>query len=259
MEDKSKLNLRNLLFHFKFLYLKNNKEKYEDCERECHENLHDLIKENVEYFANNYAGSTRMFYAIPLSVLEQHKPSEIYELSEKFNVSATGLYGLPYDNQTDLVFTDLYGNPFLLAVYKNTKGYKNSKDCYEFYIYNMNNQGCLYNFSIKTMDDVFAKEHIDALKNMRNYQKAYYDKVEASHKRYEEIKKYSDYITVKYIKTCYAHCIKEVRIKKDIPITLTSDEIAKYADGWNYCFGAVISKSCETDEEDVYRVKIYTD
>lgn len=50
-----------------------------------------------------------------------------------------------------------------------------------------------------------------------------------------------------------------MRVKKNIPIDISSTEIAKYADGWNYCFGGSINKIDENDEEIVYKVRINTD
>lgn len=158
--------------------------------------------------------------------------------------------------KSNLAVTDCYGTPFLLSAY-SPKGYTVSS--YEFQVYNMNGQGLLYSFDESLKEDKFSKEHLDELEKMRDYQKAYYDKIEASRNRYEEIKKCKDYISIKATGSGYAYCIKEVTIKKNIPIQLTTNEIAKYADGWNYCFGGSISKNREDDNETVYRVRINTD
>lgn len=257
MKDKAE-NLRDLLHYLKSKWLKNNKpDEYEKADERCRQELYKMVKDNVEYFSGDIrCNLNQAFYTIPISVLRRHTPSEICELAKKFNESATGVYGFEYDNQTNLAITDLYGNPFLLSAF-SPNGYL--VNCYEFYVYNMNGQGLLYSFTESLKENKFTKEHLDTLEKMKDYQKAYYDKIEASRNRYAEIKKYKDYILMKTISSGYAHCIKEVVIKKDIPIELSTDEIAKYADDWNYCFGGSISKISEDDNEITYRVRINTD
>lgn len=256
MKDKAE-DLRDLLHYLKYDLKKNNPEEYKKADDICKEELYEMITNDVDYFTNNvYCNLNNVFYTIPISVLRRHKPSEICELARRFNKSATGIYGLKFDNQTHLAVTDCYGTPFLLSAY-SPNGYIVSS--YEFRVYNMNGQGLLYSFDESLKEDKFSKEHLDELERMRDYQKAYYDKIEASHNRYEEIKKCKDYISIKVTGSGYAHCIKEVTIKKDIPIQLTTNEIAKYADGWNYCFGGSISKIREDENETVYRVRINTD
>ena len=257
MKDKTE-NLRNLLYYMKNKWLKqNNPKEYEKADERCKEELYGMVKENVEYFSGDIQCSlNQVFYTIPIYILRKHKPSEICELARGFNKTATGIYGFNFDNQTHLAVTDCYGTPFLLSAY-SPKGYM--VNAYEFSIYNMNGQGLLYKFTESLKEDKFTKEHLDELEKLGSYQKAYYDKIEADRNRYEEIKKYKAYIDIKFVKSGYAHCIKEVIIRKDIPIELTADEIAKYADDWNYCFGGSISKIREDEKVRVYRVKIYTD
>ena len=177
-------------------------------------------------------------------------------MARRFNKSATGIYGLKYDNQTGLVITDIYGNPFMLMAL-SPNGYL--VDNYEFTVYNINGQGCLYRFTESLKEDKFSKEHLSELWKLEDYRKAYYDKIEASHNRYEEIKKYKEYISIKCVETGYAYCVKEVTIKKNIPIKLDRNEIAKYADGWNYCFGGSVSQIEDNNIQTVYRVRINTD
>lgn len=257
MKDKAE-NLRDLLHYLKSKWLKTNKpDEYAKADERCREELYEMVKENVEYFAGDIqCNLNEAFYTIPISVLRRHKPSEVCELARRFNKSATGIYGFEFDNQTHLAVTDCYGNPFMLSAF-SPKGY--TVNCYEFRIYNMNGQGLLYEFTESLKEDKFTKEHLDELEKMKDYQKAYYDKIEASRNRYAEIKKYKDYIDIKRTGSGYAHEIKEVTIKKDIPIELSTNEIAKYADGWNYCFGGSISKIREDENETVYRVRINTD
>lgn len=257
LKDKSE-NLRDLLHYMKSKWLKQNKpEEYVKADERCREELYEMVKENVEYFAGDVrCNLNQAFYTIPIWVLRKHKPSEICELAMRFNKSATGIYGFEFDNQTHLAVTDCYGTPFLLSAF-SPKGY--TVNCYEFRIYNMNGQGLLYEFTESLKEDKFTKEHLDELEKMGEYQKAYYDKIEANRNRYAEIKKYAEYIKVERVGSGYAHEIKEVTIKKDIPIELSTNEIAKYADGWNYCFGGSISKVREDENVKVYRVRINTD
>ena len=91
------------------------------------------------------------------------------------------------------------------------------------------------------------------------HQKVFHDKIEADLDKYEEIKKFAEYILVEVTGSGYAYVTKEVTVKKDIPIELSANEIAKYADDWNYCFGGSITKIREDDDAIVYHVKIYTD
>ena len=256
--EKKVENLRDLLYYLKSNWLKNNKpDEYNKADSECKKELYNMVVDNVNYFTGSVrCNLNQVFYTIPISVLRESKPSDICELAIRFNKSATGIYGLEFDNQTHLAVTDCYGNPFLLTAY-SPEGYIVSS--YEFRVYNMNGQGLLYSFEESIKDDKFTESHLDELEKLSDYQKEFYRKIELDHNRYEEIKKYSSYITVKWISTGYAHCIKEVTVKKDIPIKVSKDEIAKYADDWNYCFGGSITKIKENDNETVYSVRINTD
>ena len=248
-------NLRNILHYIKsnVRFKKEIDEKYKSHDNECKNIIYDAVVDNVRYFAGSvYSNLNNIFYTISTYVLERISPAQFYELQNKFNTSATGFYGLYWDNQTNVCVTDIYGNPFILYCFKHSKAY-------EFNVYNMNGQGLLYTFVEPIESEHFSSKNIAELKKMRDYQIKYYDKLKKSADRYNEIKQYKDYIIIELIKTGYAHCIKKVRIKKNIPITLTLEEIAKYADDWNYCFGGNISKIGETDDEIIYQVKIHTD
>lgn len=256
MKDKVE-NLRDLLFHLKSRdgWLKKNRpEEYEAMDKRCKEELYNMVAKEVEYFSKKvYCNLNEVIYTIPISILRRNKPSDIYELQQRVNGLATGVFGFEYDNQTSLAVTNCYGSPFRMYVSAYDKKY------YEFTIYNSNAQGILYRFSELKKDDSFTKEHLDELEKIEEYQKEYYKKLEEDRNRYIEIKKYAEYIKIERVSSGYAHCIKEVTVKKDIPITLTSSEIAKYADSWNYCFGGSISKIREDNNETVYRVRINTD
>lgn len=255
MVKEEKKTPRELLWHFKHDIT--DQAKREEYDKECRDKLYDVITEDTKYFRKAmYSNLSEVIYTISLYTLAQHKPSEVCEFARRFNKSATGIYGLEYDNQTDIAVLDLYGNPFKMLAF-SPNGYTVKQ--YEFRFYNMNGQGLLYEFTENLKDDKFSKEHLDELWKLKERQDKYYADIKADHDRYEEIKKYKDYIKVEQISSGYAHCVKEVTVKKDIPIEISSQEIAKYADGWNYCFGGSISKTKETDEEIVYRVRINTD
>lgn len=246
---------RELLWHFKHDI--SDPQKREEYDKQCRENLYDVITEDTKYFKSAmYTNLSEVIYTISLYTLERRKPSEVCEFVRRFNRSATGIYGLKYDNQTDIAVLDLYGNPFKMQAF-SPKGYMVNK--YEFKFYNMNGQGLLYSFTEDLDKDEFSKEHLKELWKLKEYQDKYYADIKASRDRYEEIKKYKDYINIEHISSGYAHCVKRVRVKKNIPIDISSTEIAKYADGWNYCFGGSINKIDENDEEIVYKVRINTD
>lgn len=250
-----KVTPRELLWHFKHDIT--DEEKRKEYDKQCRENLYDVITEDTKYFKSVMRTNlSEVIYTISLYTLEKKKPSEVCEFVRRFNKSATGIYGLEYDNQADVAVLDLYGNPFKMLAF-SPKGYMVNK--YEFNFYNMNGQGLLYSFTEDLNKDEFSKEHLKELWKLKEYQDKYYADIKADHDRYEEIKKYKDYISIERISSGYAYCVKEVKVKKNIPIQLTSNEIAKYADGWNYCFGGSINKIAENDEEIIYRVRINTD
>ena len=250
-----KNGLRNLLYHLKSDWLKtNNPTEYKEKEEICKEKLYGLVKDNIEFF-HQYYGLSEVCLCISTYTLKKHKPSEICKLNRRFNDASTGLYGLQYDNETQILLTDNYGNTFKMLAH-SPEGY--SVDNYEFHIYTMTGH-LLYEFSEPLSNDSFSSEHLMEIEKMRDYEKSYYKSVEQSKNRYKEICQYKDYIKVEYISGGYAHCIKQVTINKKIPITLTLNEIAKYADDWNYCFGGSISKIDEDDEYIKYSVRIHKD
>lgn len=244
-------NLRDLLHYLK--YKDESDKDYQEYDKVCREKLYDMVTDNVKYFVGDvYCNLDNVVYMLPSYTMNKLSPKEIYELQNRFNKSATGIYGLKYDNQTNLALMDLYGNPYLMYVFTE-------KDNYDFNFYNMNGQGLLYSFSEPKDSKNISTEHFKELRKLRDFQIDYFKKKEADRNRYQEIKKYSEYIDVRTIGSGYVHMLKEVHIKKNIPIKLSENEIAKYADGWNYCFGGNITKMDEDENETVYRVKIHTD
>lgn len=246
----SELNLRNLLY-----YIKNKKSSDKEKDKELKDNIYDVIKDDCEYFSNCKSKSnlTNIIYTISKYDLRDMKLSEIIELKERFNKNATGMYGLEFDNQTKLAVLDIYGNPFIISVYNFDKKY------YMAYFYTMNGQKQLYCCKVSKEDDHFSAEQYKEIETLNDKQKQYYKDLETRYERHKEIEGYKEYIKVKHIKSGYAHTIKEVTIKKDIPIELSEEEIVEYADGWSHNFGYSISKVEENDESIIYRCRINTD
>ena len=110
-----KYNLRNLLFYMKYKNTANNSDRISKCK----ENLYEAVKENVEFFTNsdNYMyANPKMYFTVPMSSLLQPNGmtlDKLIEIQEQFNTSATGLFGLKYDNLASIVLIDSYGHPFL--------------------------------------------------------------------------------------------------------------------------------------------------
>lgn len=251
--EKCKYNIRNLLYHLKSDYLKNEKpEEYKNAVYDCKDVLYDAVKENVEYFRDVYCNLNNIYYSISKWAIEKHAPIEIYELQDIFNKSATGMYGLTYDNQTNLLISDSYGRTFLMTI-------SNSGKYLEFKFWTSTGHGLIHKFTEPIDAEKFSKENLKSINELASYQNKYNDEIEKNKRRYEEIKQYKDYITVKRVGSGYAHEIKEVTVKKYIPIKLETEEIAKYADNWNYCFGGSIQGIRETEDSTIYRIKIYTD
>lgn len=248
-------SLRNLLYYLKTEQYQNDPNIKKEQEEICKKNIFDTIVDHVSYFSKIKRISSVNLH-ISIYTFAQMKPSEVCKLSKRFNESATGLYGLLFDNNTNVCIEDGYGNPYIMLA-MSPKNYT-VKD-YRFIFYNPNGQGLLYEFSESLENDKFTPEHIKELHKLKEKQEAYYTKQKCDKERYEEIKKYFQYITVEYVSNGYAHCVKNVHVKKDIPIYLTTEEIAKYADDWNYCFGGSVSLISENEVEKVYRVRIHTD
>lgn len=254
MKEKAE-NLRDLLFHLKSDYLKEYRhDEYQQMDQRCRENLYGMVSKETDYFAHNLrCNLNTAIYVISKYVLERNKPSVIAELQDRFNGIATGIFAFEFDNQTELVVSDIFGNPYRMHIFSI------GKNTYDFSFYNMNGQGLLLSFSEPKDAERFSQEHLKEIDNLMNYQKQYYEKLENDRKRRNEINQYKDYISVKRISSGYAHYYAETTIKKTIPITLTKDEIVRYTDGWSHNFGNSISVIREDENEIVYKVRINTD
>lgn len=254
---KIKYKLRDMLHHLKSendWLLKNEPEKYEIADKECKENIYEAVKENIEFFSKHpkmFANQT-VYFEISISSLDYKNMTldDVLEIKEQFYQSVTGLYGRRFDNSNHLLLSDGYGRKFLFSVYKN-------KSSYDVNVYDMSGQRLLVQFNTK--ENILNKEQIKLLNNSHNVLTEQYEQEKQSINRYEQIKKYTEYIKIERIKNGYAQYEAKVTIKKDIPIELSEYEIAKYTDNWNYCFGGKISNVSKTEDEKIYYVIVYTD
>ena len=237
-------------------FLKNEPEKYEIADKECKENIYEAVKENIEFFSKHpkmFANQT-VYFEISISSLDYRGMTldDVLEVKEQFYQSATGLYGRRFDNSNHLLLRDVCGRKSLFSVYKN-------KSSYDVNVYDMSGQRLLVQFNTK--ENILNKEQIKLLNNAHNVLMEQYEQEKQSINRYEQIKKYAEYIKIENIKNGHAQYESRVTIKKDIPIELSEYEIAKYTDNWNYCFGGKINKNSyiSNDKEDVYDVIVYID
>jgi hypothetical protein len=248
-----KYNLRNLLWHLKHKGLKDEPERIAECQA----NLYDAVADNISYFtdwrSNHLISNPDLYYTIPISHFNSFYGltlDKFIEIQERFNNAATGLFGLKYDNSAHILITDIYGHSFstLCSFHNNT---------YELHVYDMSGQKYLCH--IITKDPQLTPDQIKQLEHCHDTLMELYEQSKASHNRYQQILKYKDYIRTENRKSGYAHYTCDVYVRKDIPIDITEHEIAKYVDGWNYCFGGHISATGETETEHKYHVKVYTD
>ena len=250
-----KYNLRNLLWHMKHKGLKDEAERI----AECKEQLYDAVEDNVNYFTNwkenCLSGNADIYYSIPMSHFEPFwglTLDKFLEIKDRFNKAATGLFGFQYDNCAHIVLTDTYGRPFIASCY-----YHEHTKSYELHVYSMNGQTSLCR--ITTKNPQLTKEQICEMQKCHDNLMEYYEQQKASANRYQQICKYKDYIRQDNYTKGYAQYTCDIYVRKDIPIELTEHEIAKYVDGWNYCFGGKIFACGETDTEQRYRLTVYTD
>lgn len=252
-----KYNLRNLLWHMKYKGLKDETEKIVECKKQIYEAVEDNINYFTNYEENCLISNPDVFYSIPMSLFEPRPYhcltlDKLIEIQERFNNAATGLFGLRYDNSANIVLTDIYGHPFLTYC-----RYQPHTKSYVLNIYSMNGQIQLH--SISTKDPHLTKEQVTEMKKCHDKLMEYYEERKESANRYQQILKYKDYIRRENYKSGYAQYTCDVYIRKDIPIELTEHEIAKYIDGWNYCFGGDIHVTGENEKERIYSVTVYTD
>lgn len=266
MKDKN-MGLRDLLYYLKNDYLKkNDPEKYVEKDNVCKEELYNQVKDNVEYFTkhnNKVCTNANMYFQIPISRIGRMKPSELCELSRNFYKSATGLFGLQNDGLTHLILTE-GDNAYLLSCFSPI-GYMVND--YEIRVYNLSGYGCLLSFNIPLSVDKFSDDQLKELKRLPKIVEENNKKEMESRLRCQELKSYTGtYLFKKYISNGYAHKIVEVEVMNNIPTKIDINEIAKYADDWNYCFGGKINERIKTQEEQdlqrdskIYSVRISTD
>lgn len=260
MQDNKK-GLRDLLHHLKNNYLKDNKpEEFKERDDNCKKNLYDFVRKDVEYFTNHnnkVCTNANVHFEIPISCLNRMKPSELCELSRRFNKAATGLFGLQYDNLTKLIITDHNNNAFLLSCFSPI-GY--SVKNYEIMVYNLSGYGCLLSFTIPLNVDKFTTDQLKEFNRLADIVEENNQKEIKSKLRYKDLKSYEGtYLKRTYISSGYAHKVVEVEVMNNIPTEINETEIAKYADDWNYCFGGRINLVRTTDKSKIYNVRINTD
>lgn len=223
---------------------------------ECKEQLYDAVTDNIDYFTdwkgNHLISNPDVYYTIPMSHFAPWYGltlDKFIEINDRFNKAATGLFGLTYDGCARLLLTDGYGHPFrVFCHYDKT---------YTLIVYDMT--GCIALHSITTKNPQLTKEQVAEMQKCHDKLLEHYEKQKASANRYQQIRKYSDYIRKDNYHNGYAQYTCDVYVRKDIPIELTEYEIAKYIDNWNYCFGGRICAAGETDTERKYSVTVYTD
>ena len=249
-----KYNLRNLLWHLKHKGLKDEPERIAECQA----NLYDAVADNSSYFTywrnNNLTSNPDLYYTIPISHFNSFYGltlDKFIEIQERFNNAATGLFGLKYDSSAHILITDIYGHSF------QTHCWKHNNQVYELNVWDMSGQRHLC--KITTKDPLLTHDQVKQLERCHDTLMELYEQSKASHNRYQQILKYKEYIRIENHQNGYAHYTCDVYVRKDIPIELTEHEIAKYVDGWNYCFGGHISVAGETETERKYRVKVHTD
>lgn len=216
------------------------------------QDLYEAIKNNINFFKEK--GNYHYYFTLPMSIMTSRSLKEVWEQQERFNNTITGLFGCTFDNATDMLVSDAYGRTFRMQIYNRAQ---ELNPRWEICVYDMSGQFQLLNFVVK--GNKLSPEQNGQLQNCWNILMQKYKDIEISRQRYEEIRKYHDYFYFEDRTSGYAHYTVKVRVRKDIPITLTTEEIAKYVDDWNYCFGGHITHLFDTDTEKVYEVKVYTD
>lgn len=253
--NKREVNLRNLLFYYR-LGINASENKIKEADRECRKYIYEDIVDTVKYFSSKQNCIQNIDFVISPYQITRMKPSEICELYNRFNKTATGIFGLNYDNKTNMILGDLRGNKYHILPL-SPKDYNVSS--YELYFYNENGLGLIYKMTVSLEDDCFTDDQKIQIMNIHKKKEEYDEKKKKSMDRYKEICKYKEYINIERISNGYGKYTSVARIKKPIPIELKPDEVAKYIDGWNYCFGGRINNISETDEETIYNITIYTD
>lgn len=249
------VNLRNLLYYYK-TGLDVSEDRVKKTDQECRKYIYEDVVDTVKYFSSKQNCMQNVNFEISPYQLVRMKPSEICELYNRFNKTATGIFGLDYDNKTNMILEDMRGNKYHILPL-SPKGYNVS--CYKLSFYNENDVGFICKMSVSLADDCFTNDQKNQIMNIHELKQEYDDRKKKSKDRYEEICKYKEYISIERISNGYRRYNSVAKVKKTIPIKLKPDEVAKYIDDWNYCFGGRINSISETEEETVYNITVYTD
>ena len=249
------VNLRNLLYYYK-TGLDVSEDRVKKTDQECRKYIYEDVVDTVKYFSSKQNCMQNVNFEISPYQLVRMKPSEICELYNRFNKTATGIFGLDYDNKTNMILEDMRGNKYHILPL-SPKGYNVS--CYKLSFYNENGVGFICKMSVSLADDCFTNDQKNQIMNIHELKQEYDDRKKKSKDRYEEICKYKEYISIERISNGYRRYNSVAKVKKTIPIKLKPDEVAKYIDDWNYCFGDRINSISETEEENVYNITVYTD
>lgn len=249
------VNLRNLLYYYK-TGLDVSEDRVKKTDQECRKYIYEDVIDTVKYFSSKQNCMQNVNFEISPYQLVRMKPSEICELYNRFNKTATGIFGLDYDNKTNMILEDMRGNKYHILPL-SPKGYNVS--CYKLSFYNENGVGFICKMSVSLADDCFTNDQKNQIMNIHELKQEYDDRKKKSKDRYEEICKYKEYISIERISNGYRRYNSVAKVKKTIPIKLKPDEVAKYIDDWNYCFGGRINSISETEEETVYNITVYTD
>lgn len=255
-ENNREVNLRNLLYYYKTGLHCNEQEKIEKHDQECRKYIYNDVVNTVKYFSSKQNCMNNINFEISPYQFVRMKPSEICELFNRFNKTATGIFGLNYDNKTKMILEDMRGNKYHILPL-SPKGYNVS--CYELSFYNENGVDFICKMSVSLADDCFTNDQKNQIMNIHELKQEYDDRKKKSKDRYEEICKYKEYISIERISNGYRRYNSVAKVKKTIPIKLKPDEVAKYIDDWNYCFGGKINSISETEEETIYNITVYTD
>lgn len=249
------VNLRNLLYYYK-TGLDVSEDRVKKTDQECRKYIYEDVVDTVKYFSSKQNCMQNVNFEISPYQLVRMKPSEICELYNRFNKTATGIFGLDYDNKTNMILEDMRGNKYHILPL-SPKGYNVS--CYKLSFYNENGVGFICKMSVSLADDCFTNDQKNQIMNIHELKQEYDDRKKKSKDRYEEICKYKEYISIERISNGYRRYNSVAKVKKTIPIKLKPDEVAKYIDDWNYCFGGRINSISETEEETIYNITVYTD
>ena len=105
------VNLRNLLFYYR-LGINAPEDKIKEADQECRKYIYEDVVNTVKYFSLKQNCIQNIDFAISPYQFTRMKPSEICDLYNRFNKTATGIFGLNYDNKTNMILEDSRGNKY---------------------------------------------------------------------------------------------------------------------------------------------------